>query len=68
MLPPVVLATLATSGVAAAREAALTHLKLTHDSPKLWAYAERYAGLLSDVAQVSVGSKGSPLWLALQRQ
>ncbi|GBF98933.1 hypothetical protein Rsub_11725 [Raphidocelis subcapitata] len=49
MLPPVVFANLK-EGRAAAISAALTHLALTHDSPKLAAFATEYAGLLYDLA------------------
>lgn len=52
MLPPVMLAALAKHGQDAAKQAALTHLKLTHESPKLWKFAERYTELLTDVVQV----------------
>jgi len=61
MLPPVVLSKVM-DGTQAATEAGLTHLKLTHDSRKLWDYAERYVHMLHEISQVSWGPAGQPPW------
>jgi hypothetical protein len=67
MLPPVIMAAVAAAAAgaggeaganndaiaAAAAQQALTHLRLTHESKKLAAVAERYAQLLARVALVS---------------
>eukprot|EP00200_Dunaliella_tertiolecta_P005344 CAMPEP_0202358460 /NCGR_PEP_ID=MMETSP1126-20121109/12118_1 /ASSEMBLY_ACC=CAM_ASM_000457 /TAXON_ID=3047 /ORGANISM="Dunaliella tertiolecta, Strain CCMP1320" /LENGTH=338 /DNA_ID=CAMNT_0048951625 /DNA_START=249 /DNA_END=1265 /DNA_ORIENTATION=- len=49
MLAPVIMATLP-AGRESVRNAALTQLSLTHDSRKLAKYADKFAGLLYDVA------------------
>ncbi len=47
-------------GQQAAVDAALTQLQLTHESRKLATYADRYARLLYDVAQVNTwGFRGN---------
>lgn len=53
MLPPVIMAAVK-HGQQAVVDSALTHLKLTHESRKLWSYAERYASLLYRLVQVRV--------------